>query len=124
LRPSSAAIREIRSQVGQILATEKGGILVAEQNKVLMPPTYQRFVTWGYGDESLKLGFTENEKSCITFENVQEGSILCCCAPDSKTIVTAGTSSTIHVWRLGKVKSSCKLLLITRLYGHSDTGNF
>ena len=119
LKPSLQPVKELKSQVGQIISTDKG-ILVVEQNKFLMPPSYQRYVAWGFSDESIKIGYTDYEKSYVTFENLQEGAIFCCCSPDSKIIITAGTSTTINVWELAKLKQR-RLQLKTRLHGHLDT---
>ncbi len=98
----------------------KLGILVVEQNKFLMPPTYQRYVAWGYSDESIKIGYTDYEKSYVTFENIQDGAIFCCCSPDSRTILTAGTCTVVNVWELSRSKQR-RIHLKTRLYGHQDT---
>ena len=79
-------IKELRSQIGQILSTDKG-LIVAEQNKFLMPPSYQRYIAWGFSDESIRIGHNDYEKSFITFENIQDGAIFCCCSPDSKVLI-------------------------------------
>jgi hypothetical protein len=79
-------IKELRSQIGQILSLDKG-LIVAEQNKFLMPPSYQRYIAWGFSDESIKIGYIDYEKSQLTFENIQDGAIFCCCSPDSKVII-------------------------------------
>jgi hypothetical protein len=121
LKPSLNPVKELKSSVGQIICTEKG-ILAVEQNKFLMPPTYQRYVAWGFTDESIKIGYTDYEKAHVTFENVQDGAIFCCVSPDSNRIVTAGTNTTINVWELSKMsKISRRLQLKTKLYGHTDT---
>jgi WD repeat and FYVE domain-containing protein 3 len=121
LKPSLQPVRELKSQIGQIITLEKGQLLVVEQNKYLIPPTYQRYIAWGFADESIKIGNADYEKSYITYENVQEGGALfCCCAPNSRTIITAGTSTTVNVWDLSKFKYK-RLKLKARLYGHEDT---
>ncbi len=94
--------------------------MVVEQNKFLMPPKYDRYVAWGYSDESIKIGYTDYEKSFITFENIQDGAIFCCCSPDSKIIITAGTNTVVNVWELSKLKQR-RIQLKTRLFGHQDT---
>lgn len=119
LKPSLQPVKELKSQIGQIVCTDKG-ILVVEQNKFLMPPTYQRYIAWGFTDESIKIGYTDYEKTYVTFENIQDGSLFCCCSPDSKIIITAGSSTSINVWELSKLKHK-RLQLKTRLYGHMDT---
>lgn len=120
LKPSLQPIRELKSQVGQIICTEKG-ILVVEQNKFLMPPSYQRYIAWGYSDESIRIGYTDYERSYVTFENIQDGAIFTCCSPDSRVIVTAGASCVINVWELSKTMKMRRMQLKTRLYAHTDT---
>jgi WD40 repeat protein len=119
LKPSLQPIKELKSQVGQIICIDKG-ILVVEQNKFLMPPNYQRYIAWGYTDEAIKIGYTDYEKSYVTFENIQDGPIFCCCSPDSKLIVTAGASTVVNVWELSKMKMR-RMQLKARLYAHTDT---
>ena len=119
LKPSLYPIKELKSHIGQIICTDKG-LIVVEQNKFLMPPSFQRYIAWGFADESIKIGYTDYEKSYVTFENIQDGAIFCCCSPDSKIIITGGTSCTINVWELSKLKSR-RLQLKARLYGHLDT---
>lgn len=120
LKPSLQPIKELKSQVGQIVCTDKG-ILVVEQNKFLMPPSYQRYIAWGYTDESIRIGYTDYERSYVTFENIQEGAIFACCSPDSRVVVTAGTSCVVNVWELSKAMKMRRMQLKARLYAHTDT---
>lgn len=47
--------------MGQIVCTDKG-ILAVEQNKVLIPPAWNRTFAWGYADLSCRLGTYESDK--------------------------------------------------------------
>lgn len=47
----------------QIVCTDKG-ILAVEQNKVLIPPTWNKTFAWGYADLSCRLGTYESDKVC------------------------------------------------------------
>lgn len=47
--------------MGQIVCTEKG-ILAVEQNKVLIPPAWNKTFAWGYADLSCRLGTYESDK--------------------------------------------------------------
>lgn len=87
-------ITEVKGPVGQILYTEKA-ILAVEQNKVLMPPTYNKYVAWGFADHSLRIGNYDNDKAIFVCETVAQacGEIVTCVCPSDKTIVTAGTST-------------------------------
>lgn len=50
--------------MGQIVCTDKG-ILAVEQNKVLIPPAWNKTFAWGYADLSCRLGTYESDKVCI-----------------------------------------------------------
>ena len=52
--------------MGQIVCTDKG-ILAVEQNKVLIPPTWNKTFAWGYADLSCRLGTYESDKVCIVY---------------------------------------------------------
>lgn len=67
LRPSAHPIKELRGAVGQMIQQEKT-LLAVEQNKVLIPPTYTRYLAWGFADHSLRIGPYESERASYIFE--------------------------------------------------------
>ncbi|KAL1508880.1 hypothetical protein ABEB36_003702 [Hypothenemus hampei] len=119
LRPSLQAIKEVKGPVGQILQVDKT-VLAVEQNKVLMPPAFNKYVAWGFADHSIRIGNYESDKAVFVSENVEQnnGEILACVCPSSKIIVTAGTGSVITIWGYEAKKKS--LTIKHRLYGHTD----
>ncbi|XP_041988446.1 WD repeat and FYVE domain-containing protein 3 isoform X2 [Aricia agestis] len=119
LRPSLQPVKEVKGPVGQILYTDKA-ILAVEQNKVLMPPTYNKYVAWGFADHSLRIGNYDNDKAVFVCESVAQacGEIVACVCLSDKTIVTAGTSTVVTVWQYWARRR--KLSVKTCLYGHSD----
>lgn len=120
LKPSLHPIKELRGAVGQIIQQEKT-LLAVEQNKVLIPPTYSRYVAWGYADHSLRIGTYESDRPIYIFESEflpPNGEILCATVPNPRIVITAGTSSFMSVWRL---KDKTKTLeLMQHLYGHNE----
>ncbi|XP_046688844.1 WD repeat and FYVE domain-containing protein 3-like, partial [Homalodisca vitripennis] len=94
LKPSLQPIKELKGPVGQILQFEKT-VQAVEQNKVLVPPTWSRYVAWGFADHSLRIGSYDSDKAAMVCEEVMQGSgeVVACVCPSSKIIVTAGTSS-------------------------------
>uniref|UniRef100_T1KMA3 WD repeat and FYVE domain-containing protein 3 n=1 Tax=Tetranychus urticae TaxID=32264 RepID=T1KMA3_TETUR len=120
LRPSLHPIKELKGAVGQIIQQEKT-LLAVEQNKVLIPPTYNRYVAWGFADHSLRIGPYESDRALYIFESdflPPNGEILCGTVPNSRLLITANTSSVITVWRFkGKNHS---LQLLTNLFGHKE----
>lgn len=61
---------ELKEPVGQIVCTDKG-ILAVEQNKVLIPPAWNKTFAWGYADLSCRLGTYESDK--VYFASLQPG---------------------------------------------------
>lgn len=51
--------------MGQIVCTDKGTLAV-EQNKVLVPPAWNKTFAWGYADLSCRLANYESDKVCFT----------------------------------------------------------
>lgn len=90
-------ISELKGPVGQILQVEKN-VLAVEQNKALMPPSFNKTVTWGFADHSLRLAQYETDKPIVICESSSQspGEIVTCVCPTSKTVITAGTSTVIN----------------------------
>lgn len=86
--------KELKGPVGQIIQYEKQ-VLAVEQNKVLVPSSYSRYVAWGFADHSLRIGSYDSDKAAMVCEEVMQGSgeLVACVCPSSKIIITAGTSS-------------------------------
>ncbi|XP_043249922.1 WD repeat and FYVE domain-containing protein 3 isoform X1 [Colletes gigas] len=117
LKPSLQPIKELKGPVGQILHIDKA-VLAVEQNKTLIPPTYNKYVAWGFADHSLRIGNYDSDKAIFVCEAMMQnsGEIVACVCPSSKLIVTAGTSSVVTVWEYTKRQLSIKQCL----YGHTD----
>ncbi|XP_072261545.1 WD repeat and FYVE domain-containing protein 3 isoform X2 [Pyxicephalus adspersus] len=122
LRPSLAPVKELKEPVGQIVCTDKG-ILAVEQNKVLIPPAWNKTFAWGYADLSCRLGTYESDKAVVVYECLSEwGQILCAICPNPKLVITGGTSTVICVWEVGTSKEKAKALTLKQaLIGHTDT---
>ncbi|KFD55878.1 hypothetical protein M513_03317 [Trichuris suis] len=56
-------IREVKQAVGQIAQNAKGVLFAVEQNKVLIPSQYQRYLSWGFPDNSIRLGYCDSDKA-------------------------------------------------------------
>ncbi|KAK4337141.1 hypothetical protein RND71_043359 [Anisodus tanguticus] len=112
-------LKELRGAVGQIIQQEKN-ILAVEQNKILIPPHFKKYVAWGFADQSLRIGNYESDRASAVFESDLlpcTGEILCCAVANSRTMITGSTNSVVSVWRL-KNKLT-KIQLLQNLYGHT-----
>ncbi|XP_039614451.1 WD repeat and FYVE domain-containing protein 3 isoform X3 [Polypterus senegalus] len=121
LRPSLTPVKELKDPVGQIVCTDKG-ILAVEQNKVLIPPAWNKTFAWGYADLSCRQANYESDKAVTVYECLSEwGQILCAICPNPKLVITGGTSTAICVWEMGTSKERAKMLTLKQaLLGHTD----
>ncbi|CAB4066173.1 WDFY3 [Lepeophtheirus salmonis] len=117
LRPSTSPIKELKGPVGQIVHGER--VYVVEHNKVLVPGNLNRYLAWGNNDQSFRLCNYESDKAIFICEpNYLIGQVLSCVMPNSKTVITAGTSSVIAVYEY--LKKFRQLHIKKLLYGHTD----
>ncbi|CAH1711493.1 unnamed protein product [Chironomus riparius] len=118
LKPSLQPVKELKGPVGQIMHPDKT-VLAVEQNKVLMPPTFSRYIAWGFADHSLRIGMYDSDRAMFVCETTSHsGEILACASPNARTIITAGTSSVVTVWELDSRHKS--LNVKHYLHGHTD----
>ncbi|CAD5124378.1 unnamed protein product [Dimorphilus gyrociliatus] len=121
LLPSNYPVKQVKTGVGQIVALDKGHVLAVEQNKILIPPTFTRYVAWGFSDRSIRLANYDSERPIAIWEDVETGGgeVLCAAAPNNKTLVTGGTSCVVCVWHMTTGKDA-QLALKKALYGHTE----
>nr|XP_054773448.1 WD repeat and FYVE domain-containing protein 3-like [Lytechinus pictus] len=118
LRPSLQPLKELKGAVGQIRQVDKS-ILAVEQNKTLIPPTYNRYLAFGYADYSLRIGSYDSDKATTVAEGNGCGEVLCAVCPNSKTLITGGSSTVVNVWQLEMGKERSKQMSLKQaLYGH------
>ncbi|XP_037812431.1 WD repeat and FYVE domain-containing protein 3 isoform X2 [Lucilia sericata] len=119
LKPSLQPIKELKGPVGQILQPDKT-VFAVEKNKVMMPPSYTKYIAWGFADHSLRVGLYDTDRASFVSEAAAQnsGEILTCACPNSKMIITAGTSSVITVWKFDANRKS--LTVRHSLHGHTD----
>ena len=92
------------------MVTLSDKLLCAEKRKLLLPPNYTRYFSWGYMDQSSRIAMVEQDKvrrlrregarvdesllQLVTvYEGLQQGKIMCAAALDDFTLLTAGDST-------------------------------
>jgi len=60
-------IKELKGPVGQIQHTDRM-VYAVDQNKVLVPGNSNRYLAWGYADQSFRLGNYESDKAIFVCE--------------------------------------------------------
>lgn len=83
-----------------------------------MPPTYDKYMEWGFTDASVRFYHFESKKLCGHHEHLHQGQVSCAAFADHRTLVTAGTDGTISVWQVQAASKSVDLQPKTCLFGH------
>ncbi|XP_064174183.1 WD repeat- and FYVE domain-containing protein 4-like [Anguilla rostrata] len=122
LKPSVQPIKElIRGPVGHMVCGEKD-ILVVEKNKLLIPPLWNTFFSWGFHDNTCAYGNYSTERNFAVCESPSDwGESLCAACPNPSTVITGGASSVLCVWDVSLGKDKLQHMRLRQvLYGHTD----
>ncbi|KAH6689509.1 WD repeat and FYVE domain-containing protein [Plectosphaerella plurivora] len=93
-------------------------LLCASPFRLNMPP-YDKWLEWGYADNSVRFFFSDNRKPAGLFENLHIGQISCIVMANSKTLVTAGEDCVISVYAMQTAPGRpVELLPRSSLFGH------
>jgi hypothetical protein len=84
-----------------------------------IPPAFDRFVQWGFTDNSLRFFALSSGRLLGLYENTHVGPITTTAFVDSHTLLTAGMDCTIGVWTLSTPsRHSVEITPKTYLFGH------
>lgn len=101
-----------------IYAPKLDRLLCASPFRLNLPP-YDKYLEWGYADNSIRFFFADNRRPAGLFENLHIGQISCASFADSKTLITAGEDCVISVHALHTVPGKpVELFLKSSLFGH------
>lgn len=100
-----------------------------------IPPTYDKYLEWGFFDGSVRFYSADNRKVGTNmsyvlskllineqllghFEHLHVGQLAAVVFADSRTLVTAGTDCTISIWTFTATAKSVDLQPAGSLFGH------
>ncbi|KAK2038218.1 beige/BEACH domain-containing protein [Colletotrichum somersetense] len=111
---------ESHERVASLIYSPKIDRLICASPFRLNVAPYDKFLEWGYADNSVRFFFSDNRKKPAgLFENLHVGQLSCATFADSKTLITAGEDCVISVYAVqtapGKVVD---LLPRSSLFGH------
>ncbi|KAK3117998.1 beige protein-like 1 [Teratosphaeriaceae sp. CCFEE 6253] len=95
-----------------------GRLLCAGPGRLELAPRHDRFMQWGFADNSIRF-FSSNTKRLLGLnENAHVGPITAAALADSKTLITAGADCTVAVWTVAATRDLVDLQPKTCLFGH------
>ncbi|TRX89750.1 hypothetical protein FHL15_009340 [Xylaria flabelliformis] len=111
---------ESRERVASLIYAPKlDRLLCSSPFRLNLPPLYDKYLEWGYADNSVRFFSSENRKSAGVSENLHIGQISCIVAADSKTLITAGEDCVVSVFTLqSQTSKPVELVHRSSLFGH------
>jgi len=91
-------VLESRERVAVLEFSKKYDRLICSSPfRLNLPPLYDKYLEWGFADNSIRFFFNENRRSAGVNENLHIGQISCVTVAGSKTLITAGEDCVIMV---------------------------
>lgn len=115
------SILESRERVASLIYVPKlDRLLCASPFRLNLPPVFDKYLQWGYADNSIRFFHSDNRKLAGLFENLHIGQISCVAFADSKTLITAGEDCAVSVYDVIQSGSNKPVELVIRssLFGH------
>lgn len=107
-----------------IYAPKLDRLLCASPFRLNMPPNFDKFLEWGFADNSIRFFLSDNRKPIGLLENLHQGQISCVAFADSKTLITAGEDSVVSVYTVKSPPGkNVELLPRLSLFGHKTPVN-
>ena len=98
-------------------------LLCSAAFRLNIPPTYERYMEWGFADGSIRFYSAESRKLLGHFEHLHIGQLSTAVFADSRTLVTAGIDCTVSVWTLLTSGKNVDLQPRSSLCGHCKPVN-
>ncbi|TVY58257.1 Beige protein-like [Lachnellula cervina] len=85
------ALLESHERVASLIYAPKlDRLLCATAFRLNLPPTYDKYLEWGFADNSVRFFFTESRKPAGLFENLHQGQLSGGIFASSQLLITAG----------------------------------
>ncbi|KAI9814552.1 MAG: hypothetical protein M1832_005732 [Thelocarpon impressellum] len=113
-------VLESGERVSSLLyASKHERLLCSAAFRLNIPPSYEKYMEWGFADNSVRFYMTDSKKLAGLFEHLHQGQLSYALFADSRTLITAGTDCTVSVWAVVSGVKSVDLQPKACLFGHS-----
>lgn len=115
------ALLESHERVSSLIYAPKlDRLLCASPFRLNLRPQYDKFLEWGYADNSVRFFFSDNRRPAGLFENLHIGQISVLTFADSKTLITAGEDCVVSVYSIHSAPGKpVELVPRSSLFGHT-----
>ena len=111
---------ESNERVASLIYSQKlDRLLCATAFRLNLPPNYDKYLEWGFADNSVRFFHNDSKKLAGLFENLHHGQLSCVIFASSQTVITAGEDCVLSAHQV--ITSSSKpvsLQPLSSLFGH------
>ncbi|QVM11455.1 hypothetical protein D8B26_006103 [Coccidioides posadasii str. Silveira] len=93
-------------------------LLCAAAFRLNIPPNYDKYMEWGFSDNSVRFYASDTRRLVGHFEHLHIGQLSCALFADSQTLITSGVDCVISVWSYTTTTKSVELHPKASLFGH------
>jgi hypothetical protein len=107
--------------VSLIYSTKLDRLICATSFRLNLPPNYDKFMEWGFADNSVRFYYNDNKRLAGLFENLHQGQLSCAIFASSQILITAGEDCVLSAHTI--ITSSSKgvdLQPRSSLFGHKS----
>ncbi|KAI9845074.1 MAG: hypothetical protein M1837_005078 [Sclerophora amabilis] len=101
-----------------LFSSKQDRLLCSAAFRLNIPPSHDKYMEWGFIDDSVRFYHAESRKIVGMFEHLHQGQLSCALFADSRTLVTAGVDCTISVWAVILHPKAVDLSPKSSLFGH------
>ena len=115
-------VLEVHDRIASLQFSMKHNqLLSAGTFRIHIGPAFDKYMEWGFIDDSVRFFITDTKKLVGLFEHVHQSQLSCVLFADSKTLITAGNDCTVSVWTVLSTPKAVDLQPRTTLIGHRRT---
>mmetsp|Transcript_12674 Transcript_12674/g.20670 ORF Transcript_12674/g.20670 Transcript_12674/m.20670 type:complete len:954 (+) Transcript_12674:301-3162(+) len=97
IRQTSGAVRQLWQTMDSAKVAAIGG------NRVLLPPRYDSYVSWGHADQSIRIYTVEGDEMCAIVDSPHDATItIATVSSDGGTLVTGAADGVVSIWSMEK----------------------
>ncbi|KAL1984031.1 hypothetical protein VTN96DRAFT_9628 [Rasamsonia emersonii] len=111
------SLLDIQERVAS-LSMKQDRLLCTAAFRLNVPPSYDKYMEWGFSDGSVRFYAADSKKLLGHFEHLHVGQLSCALFADSRTLVTAGSDCTISIWSFNSTNKAVELQPQACLFGH------
>ena len=112
---------ESQERVTSLIYSQKQDrLLCSGAFRLNIPPTHDRYMEWGFADDSVRFYEAGSRKLVGLFEHLHTTQLSHALFADSRTLITAGNDSVVSIWTVASAAKHVDLQPKTSLFGHKN----